>query len=316
MARHRHHAFALMGLVLAVAGCAVPMPQAAAPAPRPAPQVVVPAPVAPASAESRALRQRYTQLQQNLLARGLMRTDGGGPDTPFGERELAENFLRIALFDEYSFDGGRLVARQTPSLLRRWQGPVRIGLDFGASVAAAQRSRDRATVTALANRLQRTTGLSVRVVDQDANFWVHVVSEDERSALMPVLLSRLAGLDATDLSPAINLDPSTLCLVMAIGQDSNSVTTNALAVIRAELPDQMRASCLHEEIVQGFGLANDHPRVRPSIFNDDEEFATLTTHDELLLRILYDRRLRPGMTQADVRPILPAIVAGLIAPPS
>ena len=43
------------------------------------------------------------------------------------------------------------------------------------------------------------------------------------------------------------------------------------------------------------GLANDSPDARPSVFNDDEEFAFLTRHDELLLKMLYDPRLRPGM---------------------
>ncbi|MFT7253735.1 MAG: hypothetical protein ACI81Q_001152, partial [Paracoccaceae bacterium] len=54
---------------------------------------------------------------------------------------------------------------------------------------------------------------------------------------------------------------------------------------------------------------------RPSIFNDDEEFALLTTHDELLLRILYDPRLSPGMQPDQARPILRVIAQGLVAGP-
>jgi len=37
--------------------------------------------------------------------------------------------------------------------------------------------------------------------------------------------------------------------------------------------------------------------VRPSIFNDDDEYQDLTWQDELFLRILYDARVRPGMTR-------------------
>ncbi|HAW48219.1 MAG TPA: hypothetical protein DCX34_13450, partial [Roseovarius sp.] len=55
---------------------------------------------------------------------------------------------------------------------------------------------------------------------------------------------------------------------------------------------------------QGLGLANDSPRARPSIFNDDDEFAWLTTHDEMLLRLLYHPDLSPGMTADEARPIL------------
>ena len=42
------------------------------------------------------------------------------------------------------------------------------------------------------------------------------------------------------------------------------------------------------------GLPNDSPEARPSLFNDDLEFALLTEHDAVLLRMLYDPRLRPG----------------------
>ncbi len=65
----------------------------------------------------------------------------------------------------------------------------------------------------------------------------------------------------------------------------------------------MRSACIHEELAQGMGLANDSPGARPSIFNDDEEFALLTTHDELLLRMLYDTRLQTGMEPSVAAPI-------------
>ena len=71
----------------------------------------------------------------------------------------------------------------------------------------------------------------------------------------------------------------------------------------------LRSSCIHEELKQTLGLMNDDPDVRPSIFNDDQEFALLTEHDEILLRILYDRRLRPGMQADEARPLLPEIIS-------
>jgi len=82
-------------------------------------------------------------------------------------------------------------------------------------------------------------------------------------------------------------------------------------VIRSEHPDLLRLSCIHEELTQGLGLPNDSPRARPSIFNDDEEFALLTDQDELLLRILYNPALRPGMTAAEARPIVESLARRL-----
>ena len=73
---------------------------------------------------------------------------------------------------------------------------------------------------------------------------------------------------------------------------------------------------LAEEVAQGLGLPNDSPTARPSIFNDDEEFALLTTQDELLLKMLYDPRLSPGMTPDEARPILREIADELVGGPS
>lgn len=80
------------------------------------------------------MRAYYAQVQRSLLAQGLMRTDGGGPDTPFDDRMLADTFLRIALYDEYDRTATRIIQRQTASRLRRWVAPVRVALRFGASV--------------------------------------------------------------------------------------------------------------------------------------------------------------------------------------
>ena len=59
-----------------------------------------------------------------------------------------------------------------------------------------------------------------------------------------------------------------------------------------------------EELAQGLGLANDSPYARPSIFNDDDEFATLTRQDELFLKILYHPQLQPGMSIETAQPIV------------
>ena len=87
-------------------------------------------------------------------------------------------------------------------------------------------------------------------------------------------------------------------------------------MIRAEQSGLMRKSCIHEEVAQGLGLANDSPYARPSIFNDDDEFALLTTHDEMLLRILYDPRLTPGMSAEAALPIVEDLASRLAGGPS
>jgi hypothetical protein len=106
---------------------------------------------------------------------------------------------------------------------------------------------------------------------------------------------------------------STYCLVFAWDPNDDGAYEKAVAVIRSEHPDLLRLSCIHEEMAQGMGLANDSPEARPSIFNDDEEFALLTQHDEKLLAILYDPRLTAGMSAADAMPVVREIASVMVA---
>ena len=256
----------------------------------------------------------YARQEQSLLSQGLLRRDGGGPDTPFDAEALARSFVSIALYDEYSEGpGGRLVQGARSSRLRRWDQPVRLGLTFGGGVPDDVRKRDREAISQYADRLARVTGHAVELTDAaSANFHILVLGEDERRAAGPLIRSLVPRVSAGSVAAATNLPTDIYCLALAFSEPSSYTYTSALAVVRAEHPDLTRLSCYHEEIAQGLGLANDSPTARPSIFNDDEEFALLTTHDELLLRILYDRRLRPGMTPEQAAPVARTIASELL----
>ncbi|MBP9184780.1 MAG: DUF2927 domain-containing protein [Fuscovulum sp.] len=276
------------------------------------------APAAPVSltAKSAAATAYFAQVQQALLSQGMLRTDGGGEDTPFSDRMLADNFLRIALYDEYSRNDGAFVRGETASILRKWSGPVRVGLRFGASVPEDRRATDRARVASYLARLAGLTGHPIALSDSAPNFWIHIVSEDEREALGPTLANSMPGLSPADIADVTQMPRTTYCLVYAFSEGRSGVYSRAVAVIRAEHPDLLRLSCIHEEIAQGLGLPNDSPAARPSIFNDDEEFALLTRQDELMLKILYNPALRPGMTIDTARPIVDRLAAGLLGGPS
>jgi hypothetical protein len=265
------------------------------------------------SDESRALSAYYQRLQQDLLARGLLRTDGGGPDTPYGAREILANFERIAFYDEYLRGSGLRRAGFAPGRLKRWPGPVRMTMEFGATVDRAQRTRDENELRSYARRLARVTGHPISVADPaSANFHVLVMGEDDRGAAIARIRQLVPNIDPNALDIFRRLPRSIHCLVLAFSAEPDGYDyARAIAFIRAEHPDLMRRSCIHEEVAQGLGLSNDSPRARPSIFNDDDEFALLTSHDEVLLRILYDPRLAPGMSLDAARPILREIVSEL-----
>lgn len=265
------------------------------------------------SAESAAFARYYANVEARLVSDGLLRTDGGQTDAPFTAATLARNFERVALYDEYTLSGGRFIARETPSRLRRWQEPVQLQAHFGRSVSPERKAADQAVLSTYARRLSRATGHPIITVPEGGNFHVLYLDRDEQVAAGPLVRSLVPGVGAETIAAIEAMPRATFCAVFAFSQSGgNSVYVSAIAVIRAEHPDLLRRSCVHEEVAQGLGLPNDSAGARPSIFNDDEEFSLLTPHDELLLRILYDPRLSPGMTPDTARPIVGAIAQELV----
>lgn len=300
----------------ALVACDMVLPSNPTLKPQARPEIIEPAPVIVAQAtseQSAQLRSYLRTVQASQLTSGLLRQDGGGPDTPFTVDMLTRNFQQITFFNEYSTAG---LPQGVAGKLRRWDQPVRFDVKFGASVSGQQQRKDRADVAKYAQRLSKVTGHPM-TVGGPANFYVLFVGEDGREDMIDQMIGRLPGVENANLSSLRNLSDDIYCAVAAYsaGADSN-VYTAAVAVIRAENPDLLRLACIHEELAQAMGLANDSPNARPSIFNDDDEFALLTNHDELLLKMLYDPRLRAGMTLPQATPIIRTLATELISGPT
>ncbi|MGB5559933.1 MAG: DUF2927 domain-containing protein [Paracoccaceae bacterium] len=300
-----------MAALLALAGCVngqFAVPDAGSGAP------VAPAPAAPMvqSQSSKDLELYYLRVQNDLLARGLLRVDGGGPDVPYTARNLAENFAAIALSEELRVENGRVLPGKPLITLRRWRGPIRFGIHFGDTVPEDIRVSDRAFIEAYVKRLARITGHPMSLASNNTNFDIVILHEDQRLAVNP-LLQRAGVTPSRGMIDAIaGMSRNDYCAVLTEDRKNDGVISNALAIVRAEHSEMMRRMCFHEEIAQGLGLFNDSPRARPSIFNDDEEFGRLTTHDEMLLRILYDPRMRPGMSAAEAEAMAVVIANELV----
>ncbi|MGV8987493.1 MAG: DUF2927 domain-containing protein [Cypionkella sp.] len=299
--------WAALVALMALGGCNV-APQLrpmAAPAP-------ILTPVVPETAASAALRVHYAQVQAGLLSNGLLRTEMAPADSPFNDRNLTENFLKIALYEEYA--GGQITrhGRAAAIRLQRWDEPVRVALIIGPAVPPAQVATDKAWVTSYFARLARVSGHPIVMDNQNPNFWVHIATVDERAAMGRTLDREMPGLTAGQIDSVTNMDADTYCQVLTETDEATNTYTRAVAVIPSEHPDLMRLACIHEELAQSMGLPNDSNAAHPSIFNDDQEFALLTTQDELMLRILYNPALHPGMTEAQARPIVQSLASRLL----
>ena len=258
----------------------------------------------PISAAQSASMERLSQFEQSQLSRGLMRTDGGGPDTPFDMHDILRHFQDIAFYDEYDATLGFSRISQA-SHLEKWTTPVRFNPVFGKSVDRNRVKLAKATVAKYVKKLSRITGHPMLVSARKPNFDVLFMGHDDRDQMDAFLASRGPQIGALAKQVVAMMPEDVHCMVMAFSNaEIRHGYTHAIAIIRAEHPPLMQRACIEEELAQGLGLANDSPYARPSIFNDDDEFATLTTMDAVMLQILYNPRLLPGMTLDQARPYL------------
>lgn len=244
----------------------------------------------------------YAGIETALVARGALRADRG-PAGRYDAARLERDFIEVALMDEYGGGFSSGTGKRKPKHLLRWEEPVRIGVSFGASVPEAQRRADLRKLDSYAGRLARASGHSVSLSRERPNLHVLVVSEAERRSLGSQLPRLVPGISPWMVRTIARMQPNHLCMVVAEPHaDRSRGYRQAVAILRAEQSDLMRASCIEEELAQAMGLPNDCDEAKPSIFNDDQEYAFLTRRDEVLLKMLYSPSLASGMTAAEARP--------------
>ena len=252
-------------------------------------------------------QEHFAALQSSLLAKGGLRTEIAPADAPYDRADLERNFRLVAFRTEFPAPGDIIDERP----LTKWRGALTWRM------LGEERPSDRARMQALGARIAEATGLEVREAqgEEVARMLIMYLGPESRPRMRAALGARFSD----DSLQMFDLWASRLwvvCYATTFQGGDGKWTSGAMIWIRDELPDLLRDSCLDEEVAQAMGLPNDDDSVRPSIFNDDEEFAFMTEHDADLLRILYDPRLKPGMTEAEAAPIVRRIVQEMTEVPA
>lgn len=281
----------LLALVALLAGCAVPGTVAPTRAPddRTASGVagLSPAPVGPD-------RKSVAPPPRAAMA---LRSDRNPADAPFGPDTLERNFLTIAMAVEST---PTQTAQDKP--LSRWEGPIRYKIYGGGATP-----EDRRRIARFMTRLGALSGIDIRAADDRINLPIFILDRaEQRARVRATATIDRASVRFVNRFLARDI-PNSPCRG-SLSTDRSGAIVFAVVLIHAETSGRLREACVEEELAQSMGLTNDDPEVRPSIFNDDQEFALLTDHDAALLRMLYDPALRPGMDRAEVARRLPGVV--------
>ena len=201
--------------------------------------------------------------------------------------DVVDGFEKTVFGAEYA---GPLGFTQT--YMRRFEGPVR--------AAIVDRSRRRGRTRKVANFLAYLDAvigpLEIRRVRDPAkaNLVIYIVDRRDYATTVrnDVFRSRFATVRGR-------------CVVRS--QFTRAGLSKSAAVIVSDEGDALFDRCMAEEIMQALGPLNDDASLPRSMFNDASRYTAPQRFDLLILRMLYDRRLRSGMTLEQVRPLLPSL---------
>jgi Protein of unknown function (DUF2927) len=206
----------------------------------------------------------------------------------FTDSEIMRGFFKTVF-------GAELRLRGRTDVIRKYDGPVRV---FIESRARPDRRADVAKV--IDDIRSRIDHLDIAVTDDRsaANFLVVIVRDRDFSRTVRTMYGR-------DKAKRIaKLDPQ--CLSGFRKDDQYRIVQSNVLLV-ADAGEFIFYDCAYEELLQALGPIND-TNVPWTMFNDDVQMGFFDVYDQLILNLLYDPRIRPGMSRREVAALLPQIL--------
>ena len=227
---------------------------------------------APAAAELAAIASRQRAEQKN-----------------FSDSEIIDGFLKTAFGAEYHL-AGRV------DRIRKYEVPVRVFAD-GRTDRKAQIAK---IVADIASRVKH---LDIAMVDNNegANVLVKMVRDRD---LFRTISTFYGGERAKEIKSS--LDPQCLS---GFRKNENFEIEHSDVILTVDVSDFVFLDCAYEELLQSLGPINDTATVPWTMFNDNVSMGYFDVYDQYILNLLYDPRIKAGMTVQDVKAILPSVLA-------
>jgi hypothetical protein len=213
----------------------------------------------------------------------------------FTDAQIAEGFFKIAF-------GAELAVAGRIDRIRKYAAPVRV---FVESRAKPDRRRQvAATVADIAARIEH---IDLAMTDDARGANVAVTLVRNRN-LVPTIRAFYGRGRARQIERS--LEPQCLS---GFRKDEQYRIVHSDVILVADAGDFIFYDCAYEELLQALGPINDDSSVPWSMFNDEVSKGFFDVYDQYLLNILYDPRIRPGMTRDEVRALLPEVLPSVRA---
>jgi hypothetical protein len=207
----------------------------------------------------------------------------------FTDGEITDGFLKTAFGAEYHL-AGRV------DRIRKYQTPVRVFADGNRSDRKTQLSK---IVADIAKRVQH---LDIAMADSsgDANVLVKLVHDRDLNRTISTFYGR-------ERARAIRGSLNPQCL-SGFRKNERFEIEHSDVILTVDNGDFIFMDCAYEELLQSLGPINDTSSVPWTMFNDAVSMGFFDIYDQYILNVLYDPRIKAGMTVAEVKQVLPEVL--------
>ena len=209
----------------------------------------------------------------------------------FTDSEITDGFFKVAFGAEYHL-AGRV------DRIRKYDVPVRV---FAVGINRPDRKAQLAKVVADIAKRVAHLDIAMAETSDDANVLVTLVRDRN---LFRTIRSFYGEERAREIRKS--LDPQCLS---GFRKSEKFEIEHSDAILTVDNGDFIFLDCAYEELLQSLGPINDTSSVPWTMFNDKVSMGFFDVYDQYLLNILYDPRIKAGMTIAEVQAVLPEVLA-------
>ncbi len=214
--------------------------------------------------------------------------------TSFTDSEIVDGFLKTAFGAEYHLAG-------KVDRIRKYDTPVRVFADGTRADRKAQLAKVVADIGARVQHLD----IAMANSGDDANVLVKLVRDRD---LYRTITTFYGSERAKEIRSS--LDPQCLS---GFRKNEQFEIEHSDVILTVDNGDFVFLDCAYEELLQSLGPINDTSSVPWTMFNDNVSMGFFDVYDQYILNVLYDPRIKAGMTVEEVKAVLPDVLADVRA---
>jgi hypothetical protein len=209
----------------------------------------------------------------------------------FTDSEIVEGFFKTAFGAEYHL-AGRV------DRIRKYDVPVRV---FAEGNGRPDRRGQLARVVADIGQRVQHLDIAMAPTAEKANVIVNLVRDRDMSKTITDFYGSERAKEIRT-----SLDPQCLS---GFRKNERFEIEHSDVILTYDSGDFVFLDCAYEELLQSLGPINDTSSVPWTMFNDDVSMGFFDVYDQYILNLLYDPRIKAGMTVAEVKAVLPEVLA-------